>query len=207
MMYFIYLYIMGLDSSVGIATCPGMDGPEIESRWVGRDFPHPVQTGPGAHPAPCTMGTGSFLEVKRPGRCADHPPSPKCRGHERVGLYLYSPSGPQWPVIGRTLYIFNPNILRSTVQYNVEKDKQVQSAVQPPFHRQCVYIDTRTHIQLTNNSDTLFVLPSLSIFTLPGGMLQNTHMSQNYASGHYTHNRWAEVRTILTGRYISMQFA
>ena len=30
-------------------------------RW-GRDFP-PVQTGPGAHPASCKMGTGSFPEV------------------------------------------------------------------------------------------------------------------------------------------------
>jgi len=30
----------------------------IKSRW-GRDFP-PVQTGPGAHPASCTMDTGSF---------------------------------------------------------------------------------------------------------------------------------------------------
>ena len=30
---------------------------------VGRDFP-PVQTGPGAHPASCTMGTGSFPVVK-----------------------------------------------------------------------------------------------------------------------------------------------
>jgi len=34
----------------------------IESRW-GRDFP-PVQTGPGAHPASCTMGTVSFQGVK-----------------------------------------------------------------------------------------------------------------------------------------------
>ena len=33
----------------------------IESRW-GRDFP-PSQAGPGAHPAPCKMGTGSFLGV------------------------------------------------------------------------------------------------------------------------------------------------
>jgi len=30
---------------------------------VGRDFP-PVQTGPGAHPATCTMGTGSFPRVE-----------------------------------------------------------------------------------------------------------------------------------------------
>jgi len=29
---------------------------------VGRDF-LPIQTGPGAHPASCTMGTGSFPGV------------------------------------------------------------------------------------------------------------------------------------------------
>jgi len=34
----------------------------IESRW-GRDFP-PIQTGPGAHPASCKMGTGFFPGVK-----------------------------------------------------------------------------------------------------------------------------------------------
>jgi len=52
----------GPGSSVGIATDYGLDGPGIESRW-GQDFP-PVQTGPGAHPASCTMGTGSFPGVK-----------------------------------------------------------------------------------------------------------------------------------------------
>ena len=40
-----------------------MDGPGIESRWGAR-FSAPVQTGPGAHPASCTMGTGSFPRVK-----------------------------------------------------------------------------------------------------------------------------------------------
>jgi hypothetical protein len=34
----------------------------------------PVQTGPRAHPASYTMGTGSFLGVKRPGRGAEYPP-------------------------------------------------------------------------------------------------------------------------------------
>ena len=68
-------------------------------------FSAPVQTGPGAHPASCTMGTGSFPGVKRPGRGADHPSPSKRRGHERVGLYLYSPSGPSWPVTGRTLLV------------------------------------------------------------------------------------------------------
>ena len=36
---FINLLERGLDSSVGIATGYGLDGPGIESRW-GRDFPH-----------------------------------------------------------------------------------------------------------------------------------------------------------------------
>jgi hypothetical protein len=40
-----------------------------------RYFSH-VQTGPGAHPTSCTMGTGSFPGVKRPGRGADYPLPP-----------------------------------------------------------------------------------------------------------------------------------
>jgi hypothetical protein len=41
-------------------TCNNWSGNRIP---VGRDFP-PVQTGPGANPASCTMGTGSFPGVK-----------------------------------------------------------------------------------------------------------------------------------------------
>jgi hypothetical protein len=40
-----------------------------------RFFAH-VQTGPGARPASCTMDTGSFPGVKRPGRDVDNPPPP-----------------------------------------------------------------------------------------------------------------------------------
>ena len=53
----------GPGSVVGIATGYGLGGPGIESRWGPRFF-EPVQTGPGAHPASCTMGTGSFPGVK-----------------------------------------------------------------------------------------------------------------------------------------------
>jgi hypothetical protein len=63
-------------------------------------FSTSVQTGPGAHPAAYTMGTESFLGVKRPGRGVDHPPSSSAEVKERVGLYLYSPSGASWPVKG-----------------------------------------------------------------------------------------------------------
>ena len=41
---------VGRDSSVGIGTGYGLDGPGIESRW-GTRFYAPVQTGPGAQPA------------------------------------------------------------------------------------------------------------------------------------------------------------
>jgi hypothetical protein len=34
------------------------------------------------------------------GRGADHPPLSIAEGKEKVGLYLYSPSGPSWPVQG-----------------------------------------------------------------------------------------------------------
>jgi len=67
---------------------------------VGARFSAPVQTGPGAQPASCTMGTGSFQGVKRPGHGIDNPPSPSAEVKERVELYLYSPSGLSWPVIG-----------------------------------------------------------------------------------------------------------
>jgi hypothetical protein len=64
--------VCGPGSSVGIATDYGLDGPGIESRWRRGFFAH-VQAGPGSHSAYCTMGTGSFPGVKRPGRGADHP--------------------------------------------------------------------------------------------------------------------------------------
>jgi hypothetical protein len=41
----------------------------------GGKFSAIVQTGPGAHPATYTMGTGSLQGVKRPGRGVDHAPT------------------------------------------------------------------------------------------------------------------------------------
>ena len=55
-----YLMHVGRDSSVGIATRYGLVGPGIESRWGAR-FSAPVQTGPGNHPASCTVGNVSLL--------------------------------------------------------------------------------------------------------------------------------------------------
>jgi hypothetical protein len=80
---------------------------------VGARFSATIQTDPGAHPASCTMGTESFPGVKRPGRGVDHPPSSSAQVKERVDLYVYSPSGPSWPVLGRTLPY--PNITRPII--------------------------------------------------------------------------------------------
>jgi hypothetical protein len=60
---------VGRDSVVGVATRRSGDRIPVEAR-----FSAPVQTGPEAHPASYTMGTGSFPRVKRPGRGFDHPP-------------------------------------------------------------------------------------------------------------------------------------
>ena len=47
----------------------------------------------------------SFPGVKRPRRGVDHPPPSSADVKERVGLYLYSPSGPSWPVLERPLHL------------------------------------------------------------------------------------------------------
>jgi hypothetical protein len=79
-MVLIYYYLIstlslscGPGSSLGIATDYGLDG--LGSNPSGDEIFCPVQTGPGAHPASCTIGTGSFPEGKvRPGRAADRSP-------------------------------------------------------------------------------------------------------------------------------------
>ena len=53
---------------------------------VGARFPTPIQTGPGAHPASYTRGTGSFPGVKRPARRVDHPPASSADVTEIVEL-------------------------------------------------------------------------------------------------------------------------
>ena len=49
------------------------------------------------------MGTSSFSGAKWPGRGVDHPLQSNAEVKESVELYLYSTSGPSWPVLWRTL--------------------------------------------------------------------------------------------------------
>jgi len=55
--YVMYMTVLvGQDSSVGIATRYGLDGPGIKSRW--RDFPHPLRPalGPTQPPVRWVLG-------------------------------------------------------------------------------------------------------------------------------------------------------
>jgi hypothetical protein len=56
----------GRDSSVGIATRYGLDGPEIESRW-GRDFPQPSRPALGPTQPPVQWVPGLFPGSKAAG--------------------------------------------------------------------------------------------------------------------------------------------
>ena len=86
-----------LDSTVGIATRYGLEGPGIESLLGvgGARFSASVQPGPVAHPASYTMCIGSFPEVKRPERGVDHPPhlAPRLKK-----VYSYT-STPLWAFV------------------------------------------------------------------------------------------------------------
>jgi len=63
-----------------------------------------VQTGPESHLTSYTMGTRSFLGVKRLGRGVEYQPPSSAEVKKRVELHFYSLSGPSWPVLGRTLH-------------------------------------------------------------------------------------------------------
>jgi hypothetical protein len=82
-------------------------GQRLATGWAVRDripvgprFSAPVQTVPGTHPVSYTVGTRSFPRVKRPGHGVGHPPLSNAEVQGRVQLYICSPSGPSWPVLG-----------------------------------------------------------------------------------------------------------
>jgi len=80
----------------GLATGWTVQGSKLGVGEMSRTSPNR----PWAHPSSHTMGTGPLPRVKRPGRGVDHPPPSSAKVKERAKLYLYSPSGPSWPVIG-----------------------------------------------------------------------------------------------------------
>jgi hypothetical protein len=77
---------------------------------VGARFSAPVQIGPGVHPA-----WVSFQGIKQPAHGVDHPPPTSTEVKERVELYLYSPSGLSWSVLGWTLTLPSKGLINMSV--------------------------------------------------------------------------------------------
>jgi hypothetical protein len=92
--------LMGRDNTAGIETSYGLDGPGSNPGGGEIFRTHPDRQ--WGLPSLLYNGYRVFLGGKAAGVWCWPPTPSKCRGHERVGLYLYSPSGPSWPVIGRT---------------------------------------------------------------------------------------------------------
>jgi hypothetical protein len=77
---------MGRGSSVSIASRYRLD---VWDRIpMGTRYFVNLQTGPGAHPASCTMCTGFFQGLKRQERGADHPPLLAPRSRMSIAIPL-----------------------------------------------------------------------------------------------------------------------
>jgi hypothetical protein len=88
------------DSSFGIATRYGLEGPGVESLWGARFS----ATRPDRPCGPSSLLYNgyrvSFQGEKRTGRGVDHRLPTGAQVEERLELYLYSPSGTSWLVLG-----------------------------------------------------------------------------------------------------------
>jgi len=96
----------GRDSLVGIATCYGLDGPRIESQRE-------------AHPAPCTMATGSFPGMKRSGSWQLRPTLTNAE-FRMVWSYTVTYPLPAWV----------------TLKYLLTDTQYKETFPPPPMHRQ-----------------------------------------------------------------------
>ena len=104
------------NSSVGIVTRYGLDGLGIESRW-GRDFPPTSRSALGSTQPPVQWVTGLSRGVKRLGRGVDHPPPSSAEVEGQVKLYICSPSGSSWPVLGCTSPVPLPTVTGNVSNY------------------------------------------------------------------------------------------
>jgi len=70
----------------------------------GQNFPHLSKLALRHTEPPVRYVAVFSREVKRPGRGVDYPPPTSAGVKGRVKLYVYSPSGPSWPVLWLNLF-------------------------------------------------------------------------------------------------------
>jgi hypothetical protein len=91
------------------------------------DFPHPFRPTLGPTQPPIKWVPNLSPVVKRPERGVKHPPSSSAEVKDRAELYLYSPSGPSWPVLGRT-FQFTQHIQANSNRVNPVRQRSLRSA-------------------------------------------------------------------------------
>jgi hypothetical protein len=69
---------------------------------LGQDFPHLSKQALGIT-QPLIHGCPVIPGINLPGHDVSYPLPPSAEVKERTELFLHSPSGPSWPVLGRTL--------------------------------------------------------------------------------------------------------
>jgi hypothetical protein len=104
--YISYDHVRDYDSSVGIATFYGLEGPGVESRLEWARF---FRTRPDRPWGPHILLYKGY-RIFPGGNAAGAwrwPPTPSSAGvKESVEPYLSSPTGPSWPVLGWTFTLF-----------------------------------------------------------------------------------------------------
>jgi hypothetical protein len=100
---FIYIRYISIYSRYSDSLRAGRSGDRIP---VTARFFAAVQTGPGDRPASYKWVPGIFPGGKAAGAWSWPPTPNSAEVKETVELYLYSPSGPSWPVLERTLPIY-----------------------------------------------------------------------------------------------------
>jgi len=155
------LTYIGPGSLVRLATEVRAGRSWIEAQW-GQDYP-PFQTSPVAHPSSWKMGTGSFPGVKcgRHVLLNTHPFY--CRGHGKVELYLYPPSGPHRACNGLILPFFTQS--RSSCTLKMVARSLPNTPVTSPTH-------TTLHAGRTDSSATPQLEPC--IVCLPNNRATHT---------------------------------
>ena len=138
---------------------------------MGARFSTPFQTGSGAHPAFYRTGTGSFLGVKQPGCGIDHPTTSSAKVKERVELYLYSTSGPLWPVLGCTLPLpLCIHLLSKLLFFLQEHVRDIKWTIDNPhnFVQKCDKKPIKAVIEHVRDGSTVraFLLPDVYHITL-----------------------------------------
>jgi len=82
----------------------------------------------------------SFPELKRPGRGVDYPRPTSAEVKESIKLYLCSPSGPSWPILGRTVpFLFFDFLDRFSYKFPVSKFMTIR-----PVGYEFIHADRRT---------------------------------------------------------------